>query len=105
MVVGSAGAGKSVLLSNWAAVRSPDVTAWLSCDRGDADPVRFWTGFIEATRVVTPDFGTDASDLLPWWRRVGQRHAAIANDVGDCPPDPRSSWTIPCRGDRGRATT
>src|SRR6201995_4692558 len=51
MVVGSAGAGKSVLLSSWAAARSPGVTSWLSCDSGDADPVRFWTGFIEAIRV------------------------------------------------------
>src|SRR5205823_4055836 len=63
VVVGSAGAGKSVLLSNWAAVRSPGLTSWLSCDSGDADPVRFWTGFIEASRMVAPDFGADASDL------------------------------------------
>ena len=44
VVVGSAGAGKSVLLSSWAAARPPGLTAWLSCDRADADPVRFWAG-------------------------------------------------------------
>src|SRR6516225_7270004 len=48
VVVGSAGAGKSVLLSSWVAARPPGVTSWLSCDTADADPVRFWTGFIEA---------------------------------------------------------
>jgi LuxR family transcriptional regulator, maltose regulon positive regulatory protein len=41
VVVGSAGAGKSVLLSGWAATRTPAATAWLSCDEADADPVRF----------------------------------------------------------------
>ena len=41
VVVGSAGAGKSVLLSSWAAIRPPRVTFWLSCDGADADPVRF----------------------------------------------------------------
>ena len=48
VVVGSAGAGKSVLLSSWAARRDGGVTSWLSCDEADADPVRFWAGFIEA---------------------------------------------------------
>src|SRR5947207_1037996 len=41
-VVGSAGAGKSVLLADWAAARPPGVTSWLSCDKADADAVRFW---------------------------------------------------------------
>ncbi len=64
VVVGSAGSGKSVLLSNWAATRPPGVTSWLSCDKADADPVRFWSGFIEAPRAVVPEFGADAADLL-----------------------------------------
>src|SRR5580700_10223156 len=37
VVVGSAGAGKSVLLADWAAARPPGMTSWLSCDRADAD--------------------------------------------------------------------
>ena len=64
VVVGSAGAGKSVLLSSWAATRPPDATSWLSCDKADADPVRFWMGFVEAPRSLAPGFGTDAADLL-----------------------------------------
>ena len=47
-VVGSAGAGKSVLLADWAAARPPGMTFWLSCDRADADPARFWAGFIRS---------------------------------------------------------
>jgi LuxR family maltose regulon positive regulatory protein len=64
IVVGSAGAGKSVLLSSWAATRQPGVVAWLSCDKADANPVRFWAGFIEAIRVIAPGFGADAAGLL-----------------------------------------
>jgi LuxR family maltose regulon positive regulatory protein len=61
VVVGSAGAGKSVLLSSWTAARPAGLTCWLSCDKADADPVRFWTGFIEATRALAPGFGADAA--------------------------------------------
>jgi LuxR family maltose regulon positive regulatory protein len=64
LTVGPAGAGKSVLLSSWAVTRPPGVTSWLSCDEADADPVRFWSGFTEATRSVAPGFGADAADLL-----------------------------------------
>jgi len=54
VVVGSAGAGKSVLLSDWAEARSPAVTLWLSCDRADADPVRFWAGLSRRSRLGCP---------------------------------------------------
>src|SRR5450432_961887 len=64
VVVGSAGAGKSVLLSSWAAIRPAGLTSWLSCDEADADPIRFWAGFIEAPRAVAPWFGADAGELL-----------------------------------------
>jgi len=64
VVVGSAGAGKSVLLSSWAAARDGAVTSWWSCDEADADPVRFWAAFIEAPRAVAPGFGADAAELL-----------------------------------------
>jgi hypothetical protein len=43
-VVGSAGAGKSVLLSSWAAAKPAGVASWLSCDEADTDPGRFWVG-------------------------------------------------------------
>ena len=85
-MVGSAGAGKSVLLSNWAAARPPGVTSWLSCDEADADPVRFWTAFIEATRNVAPWFGADAADLLAMGGTVSADvTASIANDAAKLP--------------------
>ena len=86
VVVGSAGAGKSVLLSSWAAIRPPGVTFWLSCDGADADPVRFWTGFIQAPRAVEPGFGADAADLLAMDSVMSADvTASIANDAVKLP--------------------
>ena len=86
VVVGSAGAGKSVLLSSWAAARPPGVTSWLSCDRADADPVRFWSGFIEAPQAMAPGFGSDAADLLAMDGAMSADiTASIANDAAQLP--------------------
>jgi LuxR family transcriptional regulator, maltose regulon positive regulatory protein len=86
VVMGSAGAGKSVLLASWAAARPPGMTCWLSCDRADADPVRFWTGFVEAPRAIGPDFGTDAADLLAMDRTMSADvTASVANDAAKLP--------------------
>jgi len=86
VVVGSAGAGKSVLLSSWAAARPPGLTSWLSCDKADADPVRFWAGFIEAPRGVAPGFGADAADLLAMDGVMSADvTASIANDAARLP--------------------
>jgi LuxR family maltose regulon positive regulatory protein len=86
VVVGSAGAGKSVLLADWAAARAPGATSWLSCDRADVDPVRFWAGFIEAPRAIVPWFGADAADLLAMDRRMSADvTASIANDAAKLP--------------------
>ena len=86
VVVGSAGAGKSVLLSSWAQARAPRITSWLSCDGADADPVRFWAGFIEAIRVVAPGFGADAAGLLAMNKVMpADVIASIANDAAKLP--------------------
>jgi LuxR family transcriptional regulator, maltose regulon positive regulatory protein len=86
VVVGAAGAGKSVLLSSWAAARPPGTTAWLSCDRADSNPVRFWSGFIEAFRSVAPEFGADSMDLLAMDHAVSADViASIANDAARLP--------------------
>ena len=86
VVVGSAGAGKSVLLSNWAATRDGGVTSWLSCDEADADPVRFWAGFIEAPQAVAPGFGADAAELLATDGVMSADvTASIANDAARLP--------------------
>ena len=86
VVVGSAGAGKSVLLADWAAARPPGTTSWLSCDRGDADPVRFWAGFVEAPRAIEPGFGADAAELLAMDRTMSADViASVANDAAKLP--------------------
>src|SRR5512146_2608065 len=86
VVVGSAGAGKSVLLASWAAARPPGLTCWLSCERADADPVRYWAGFIEALRVLAPGFGADAADLLALDGTVSADViASVANDAAQLP--------------------
>jgi LuxR family transcriptional regulator, maltose regulon positive regulatory protein len=85
-VVGAAGAGKSVLLSSWAAARPPGTTAWLSCDRADSNPVRFWSGFSAAFRSVAPEFGADAVELLAMDRAVSADvTASFANDAAKLP--------------------
>jgi LuxR family transcriptional regulator, maltose regulon positive regulatory protein len=87
VVVGSAGAGKTVLLTDWAAARPPGMTSWLSCDRADADPVRFWAGFIEAPRSIDAGFGSDAADLLAMDRRMSADvTASVVNDAARLPP-------------------
>ena len=86
VVVGSAGAGKSVLLAEWAAGRPAGLTAWLSCDGADADPVRFWAGFVEAVRAVDPAFGADALELLAMDGAMSADViASIANDAAALP--------------------
>ena len=86
LVTGTAGAGKSVLLSSWAAARPPGGTIWMSCDEADVNPLRFWTGFIEAFRAAAPWFGADAADLLAMDSSVSADViASLANDAMKLP--------------------
>ncbi len=86
VVVGSPGAGKSVLLSSWAGTREPGTTSWLSCDEADANPARFWAGFIEASQKMEPGFGADAADLLAMDGVASPDViASIANDAAKLP--------------------
>ncbi len=66
LVVGSAGAGKTALLVDWAVARAEWPCAWLNCDVADTDPVRFFAGIIEAVRRASgqPGVGEDARQLL-----------------------------------------
>jgi LuxR family maltose regulon positive regulatory protein len=65
VVAAPAGSGKTTLLAAWRA--SADESrpfAWLSLDRSDNDPVRFWAYLIEAVRAVAPDIGEPVLALL-----------------------------------------
>jgi LuxR family maltose regulon positive regulatory protein len=75
-----------VLLAEWAAGRPAGLTAWLSCDGADADPVRFWAGFVEAARAVDPAFGADALELLAMDGAMSADViASVANDAARLP--------------------
>src|SRR2546430_17394466 len=50
LVVGPAGAGKTMVLADWLAASPQRPSAWLSCDAADADPARFGAAIIEAAR-------------------------------------------------------
>jgi LuxR family maltose regulon positive regulatory protein len=85
-VVGSAGAGKSVLLASWMAARPAGASFWLSCDEADARPVRFWSAFIEMVRRRLPWFGADAAELMAMDGTVSADvTASIANDAAELP--------------------
>ncbi|MEU7057241.1 LuxR C-terminal-related transcriptional regulator [Streptomyces sp. NPDC046197] len=63
MVNGAAGAGKTLLVADWAA-RLGRPVAWLTCDASDQAPGVFWAYLLQALRVCgvqeTRDFGCPA---------------------------------------------
>jgi LuxR family maltose regulon positive regulatory protein len=84
VVVGPAGAGKTVLLADWLAARPGRASAWLSCDAADADPVRFVAAIIEAARYGfgQPGIGDDARQLMSLDGEVSaDAVAALADDL------------------------
>jgi LuxR family maltose regulon positive regulatory protein len=59
------GWGKSTFLADWyASARETRPFAWLALDRGDNDPVTFWTYLIEALRTQQPATGADSLPML-----------------------------------------
>ena len=84
LVVGPAGAGKTMVLADWLASRPERPSAWLSCDAADADPVRFVAAIIEAARVGfgQPAIGEDARQLIGLDGDVSaDAVAALADDL------------------------
>ncbi len=65
LVRAPAGWGKSSLVASWAASgEDPRPFAWLSLDRGDNDPVRFFLYAIGALRELRPTLGQQAERVL-----------------------------------------
>jgi ATP/maltotriose-dependent transcriptional regulator MalT len=66
LVSAPAGFGKTTLLTEWLAAgpAGQRAAAWLSLDRGDNDPVSFWTYVIAALRTAAPGVGEGALALL-----------------------------------------
>ena len=63
LITAPAGFGKSTLLSEWSAARAEPIS-WFSIDASDNDPKAFWVHFISAIRVVHPDIGHTALEML-----------------------------------------
>ena len=59
-----AGFGKTTLLAQWCAGAAAGRVAWVSLDKGDNDPTRFWMYVVEAFRTVEPDVGAIALQVL-----------------------------------------
>src|SRR5262249_2270187 len=65
LVAAPAGAGKTTLLADWQRANAGGwAAAWLALDRGDNDPVRFWTYAVEALRAAVPGVGAQALNLV-----------------------------------------
>ena len=103
LVVGPAGAGKTMLLADWLAAHPARPSAWLSCDAADANPARFVAGIIEAARYGFGQqwIGEDARQLMSLDGEVSaDAVAALADDL-DTPDGMRVltlmifTWPVP----------
>jgi LuxR family maltose regulon positive regulatory protein len=80
LLLGYAGAGKSVLLASWLASRPAMRCAWMSCDRSDADPLRFWNALVASVRRCEPSFGNDTLDRIELDGQVGLSAIGVLSD-------------------------
>lgn len=70
LVSAPAGFGKTTLLSEWIGQKTGPRShtqppfAWLSLDRDDNDPARFWTYVIASLQTIRPDLGESCLRLL-----------------------------------------
>jgi LuxR family maltose regulon positive regulatory protein len=62
LVCAPAGFGKTTLLTEWIGGALP--VAWVSLDKGDSDPTRFWAYLLAALHGVWPGVGRQAGALL-----------------------------------------
>ncbi len=63
LLSGPAGFGKTTLLGEFVTEFQRQI-AWVSLDRGDNDPIRFWTYLITALQSIHPDIGHSALAML-----------------------------------------
>ncbi len=91
IVCAPAGFGKTTLLSEWIAQSSREggaptpPAAWLSVDREDNDPERFWTYFVSAIQTVQPQLGRSALALLETGKAPSIRAVltTLVNDINE----------------------
>jgi LuxR family maltose regulon positive regulatory protein len=86
LVAAPAGWGKTTLVAAWQRAEADERPfAWVSIDRWDNDPVRFWTHVVEAIRTVEPRAGADALVLLraPGTSLLETVIPALVNETAD----------------------
>ena len=86
LVSAPAGFGKSTLLSEWARQSAVPVV-WLSLDRGDNDPARFWAYFVAAIQIIHQDIGMAALAILqsPQPPPIEPLLTALINEITEVP--------------------
>ena len=85
LVSAPAGFGKTTLLAAWLAAPSDGRSvAWLSLDRGENDPVSFWSYVIAALRTAEPGVGVNELALLatPQPPPIQLLLTSLLNDLG-----------------------
>ncbi len=91
LISAPAGFGKTMLLSEWRMLHlsSEWPLAWVSLDRGDNDPVRFFSYFIAALQTVEPHIGEAALASLrsPQLSPIESILTALINDAAAIPDD------------------
>jgi LuxR family maltose regulon positive regulatory protein len=84
LVSAPAGFGKTTLVAEWAGAIGRPV-GWLSLDRGDNNPTRFWRYVIAALQIVQPAIGGVAMTALQSQEslRFEQLVTSLINDVAE----------------------
>ncbi|MEJ2736904.1 MAG: LuxR C-terminal-related transcriptional regulator [Anaerolineae bacterium] len=91
LICAPAGFGKTTLLIQWIRACSrlePQVAAaWLSLDRGDNDPNRFWTYVIAALQTIHPSVGQSVLAMLqsPQPPSMHRLLSNLLNDIAEIP--------------------
>ena len=80
LLVAPAGAGKSVLLAQWAATHPELSFVWLEVVEDDDDPVRFSQRLLRGIGAINSDFADLSGPDLAAWRRA--RYAAAGSSRG-----------------------
>jgi len=81
-----AGFGKTTLLSEWVAACGRPV-AWVSLDKGDNDPARFWAYFIAALQTIEANIGEGALGVLlsPQPPPIEPLLTGLINEIAEVP--------------------
>ena len=83
LVAAPAGWGKTSLLADWWSSRKVTPSAWLSVDRGDNDPARFWTHLIAAMKDASGSIAPDA-ERLHEFSEIEIADIMLSQVINDC---------------------